>query len=59
MTDMAAFLKFDRKRFADAADYLAIALVATLPWSTSATGILVGAWLVVLLPTLDWPALRR
>jgi hypothetical protein len=59
MRGLAAFLRFDRKRFADGADYLAIALVASLPWSTSATGILVATWLLVLLPTLDWPALRR
>jgi hypothetical protein len=59
MSGVGAFLKYDRKRFADAADYLAIALVASLPWSTSATGILVVAWLVVLLPTLDWSELRR
>jgi O-antigen ligase len=59
MNGVVACLKLDRKRFADAADYLAIALVASLPWSTSATGILVVTWLVVLLPTLNWPALRR
>jgi hypothetical protein len=59
MNRMMGFLKYDRKRFADAADYLAIALVASLPWSTSLTGILVVTWLIVLLPALDWPALRR
>jgi Flp pilus assembly pilin Flp len=59
MSSVATFFKYDRKRFADAADYLAIALVASLPWSTSATSILVATWLIVLLPTLDWPALRR
>ncbi|MDB5601070.1 MAG: hypothetical protein JWN71_3114 [Xanthobacteraceae bacterium] len=59
MSSVATFFKYDRKRFVDAADYLAIALVASLPWSTSATSILVATWLIVLLPTLDWPALRR
>jgi Flp pilus assembly pilin Flp len=59
MSSVATFFRYDRKRFVDAADYLAIALVASLPWSTSATGILVATWLIVLLPTLDWPALRR
>jgi hypothetical protein len=31
----------------------------SLPWSTSATGILLVVWLVALLPTLDVAALRR
>lgn len=41
------------------ADWLAIAVAASLPWSTSATGILVGFWLLAFLPTLDWAELRR
>jgi O-antigen ligase len=38
---------------------LAAAAAASLPWSTSATGILVTLWLVTCLPTLDTGALRR
>lgn len=38
---------------------LAAATAASLPWSTSATGILVTLWLVTCLPTLDAAALRR
>lgn len=41
------------------ADGLAIALAASLPWSTSATSILAGLWLLAFLPTLDIAALRR
>jgi O-antigen ligase len=48
-----------RRRAADAADYLAIALVVSLPWSTSATAILVVLWLIALLPTLDRASIHR
>ena len=44
---------FDRTRLAGIANCLAIAVAVSLPWSTSATGILIVAWLVVLLPTLS------
>ena len=50
---------FDRASLARIADWLAIAVVVSLPWSTSATGILVVVWLVVLVPTLDVAALSR
>jgi O-antigen ligase len=51
--------KFSRERCALLADGLAAALVVSLPWSTSATGILAGLWFVALLPTLDISSLRR
>jgi O-antigen ligase len=41
------------------ADGLAVAVAVSLPWSTSATGILVAAWLLACLPTLDLAALHR
>jgi O-antigen ligase len=50
---------FDRQRWARAADALAMAVVVSLPWSTSITGILIAAWLVSLLPTIDRTALGR
>jgi hypothetical protein len=50
---------FDRARLERLADWLAVAVVVSLPWSTSATGILVVVWLVALIPTLDVEALRR
>lgn len=40
-------------RLRDIADGLATAVVISLPWSTSATAILVGAWLAALVPTLQ------
>jgi O-antigen ligase len=52
-------MAFDRENFARLADGLAVALVVSLPWSTSATGILAGLLLFALMPTLDLPSLRR
>lgn len=49
----------DRGRLVRWADGLAIALAVSLPWSTSATGVLAGLWLLALIPTLDREALRR
>jgi O-antigen ligase len=45
------------RQLAGLADCLAIALAASLPWSTSATSILGWIWLVVVLLSLDWAAL--
>jgi O-antigen ligase len=50
---------FYRARFERLADGLAVALVISLPWSTSATGILAVLWLIAVVPTLDRPSLRR
>jgi O-antigen ligase len=50
---------FDREKAARLADMLAVAVAVSLPWSTSATGILVVAWLIVALPALEPIALRR
>jgi O-antigen ligase len=49
----------DRQKLEQLADLLAVVVAASLPWSTSATGILIVLWLLVLLPTLDVAALRR
>ena len=45
-------MPLDRKTFVQAADYLALALAVSLPWSTSATGILAVVWLLAVIPTL-------
>jgi hypothetical protein len=37
-----------------AVDILAVMLAASLPWSTSATSVLVLLWVIVLAPTIDW-----
>jgi O-antigen ligase len=50
---------FERARLEALADWLAVAVVASLPFSTSATGILIVVWLIALIPTLDVAALRR
>jgi len=49
----------DRHALASAADWLAVGVAVALPWSTSATGVLIALWLVALLPTLDAAAIRR
>jgi O-antigen ligase len=49
----------DRERLARAADWLAVAVAVSLPWSTTASGILIALWLVALLPTLNLQALRN
>ncbi len=41
------------------ADWGAVAVAVSLPWSTTATGILIVLWLVAVLPTLELGALRR
>jgi O-antigen ligase len=46
-------------RLAWFADWLVVGVAVSLPWSTTATGILIGLWLIVLLPTLDLAAVRR
>jgi len=48
----------DRARLAFLADCLAVAVAVSLPWSTSATGILIVLWLLALLPTLEMADLR-
>jgi O-antigen ligase len=45
-----------RRHLADMADWLVVAIAAALPWSTSATAILIALWFATVLPTLDFPA---
>src|SRR5664279_4125398 len=44
----------DRDRLTSVAGCLAIAVAVSLPWSTSATSILIVLWLLALVPTLRW-----
>ena len=44
---------------ADRADWLAVAVAMSVPWSTSATSILIVIWLCALVPTLSWSEVRR
>jgi O-antigen ligase len=48
-----------RARLAWPADLLAAGVAVSLPWSTSASSILIGLWLVSVLPALSWKALHR
>jgi O-antigen ligase len=50
---------FDRARWQLVIDWLAVGVAVSLPWSTSATSILIVLWLIALLPTLDVESLRR
>src|SRR5262249_33589010 len=60
MTDGAlASSRFDRARLALLADWLAVCVVVSLPWSTSVTAISIVVWLLALLPTLDVAMVRR
>ena len=49
----------DRQGLEQAADWLAVAVAVSVPWSTSGTGILIVLWLLAVLPTLDVAAVRR
>src|SRR6266487_4885778 len=46
-------------RLGQIADGLVTAVAVSLPWSTSATGILIVLWLIALVPTLDAASVRR
>ncbi len=43
---------------ASAADFLAGGTLITIPWSTSATSLLILMWLLVVIPSLDWDEVR-
>jgi O-antigen ligase len=59
MATLSIASRLDRARFAEIADGLAVAVAVSLPWSTSATSILLAVWLIALIPTLEWSDLRR
>jgi O-antigen ligase len=42
-----------------AVDLLAVMTAASLPWSTSATSVLVVLWVIAVAPTIDWEAFVR
>jgi hypothetical protein len=57
--ELAMSKTFDREGLKRIADWLVVGVAVSLPWSTSATGILIVLWLVAFLPTLDLAELRR
>ena len=48
-----------RAKLVRISDGLIVAVAVSLPWSTSATGILLVLWLLALFPTLEWSDVRR
>jgi O-antigen ligase len=56
---IAAFGLLKRERLMLAADGLAVAVVVSLPWSTSAATVSGWILLAVLIPTLDLASIRR
>src|SRR5262245_65516075 len=48
-----------KANLATIADWLAIAVAISLPWSTSATAILVVLWAIACIPTVGWSDIRR
>jgi O-antigen ligase len=48
-----------RAKLARVSDGLMVAVAVSLPWSTSATGILLVLWLLTLFHTLEWSDVRR
>jgi O-antigen ligase len=52
-------MTLDRVRLAALVDYLAAAVVASLPWSTSATSLLVALWVIAVALTLDGASLQQ
>ena len=55
----SAFASLNHDRLVTVTDGLATALAASLPWSTSLTGIFAALWLVALIPTIEPTAIRR
>ncbi|MGA9005878.1 MAG: O-antigen ligase family protein [Xanthobacteraceae bacterium] len=51
--------RFDRASLQWLADWLAVGVALALPWSTSLAGVLIVAWLLAVLPTLDMAAVKR
>jgi O-antigen ligase len=59
MTDSFISRAVDRARLSSVADWLAVGVVAAMPWSTSISQILIVIWLIALIPSLEVAALRR
>jgi len=50
---------FNRKILAQTADWLAVGVAVSLPWSTTVSGILIALWVLAVFPTLTLDDLRR
>jgi O-antigen ligase len=59
MPALSPIVRLDHAFLSQLADWLVVLVAITLPWSTTATGICIAVWLIVLLPTLDVASVRR
>lgn len=59
MTILSLQDRFTPAKLMRLADGLAVATAISLPWSTSATVILMVLWLIALVPTVSWAEVRR
>jgi O-antigen ligase len=59
MTESRFSKIIERMRHGEMADWLAVAVAVSLPWSTSATSILIALWLIVVVPSLSPASVRR
>jgi O-antigen ligase len=59
MIGFPRFGHLDRSSLVGLADWAAVAVAIALPWSTSAVGIAIAVWLVVLVPSLDTASVKR
>jgi O-antigen ligase len=59
LSSLPVFAGVDRSRWNAVIDWLAVGVAISLPWSTSATSVLVALWILAVLPTLDGAAVRR
>jgi hypothetical protein len=50
---------FNRSSLTRLADWAAVAVAVSLPWSTSAVGVTIAVWLLILLPSLDADSVKR
>jgi O-antigen ligase len=59
MPALSPSVRLDHAFLLRLADWLVVLVAISLPWSTTATGICIAAWLVVVLPGLDLESVRR
>jgi O-antigen ligase len=59
MVGFSRFAQFDRSSLVGVADWAVVAVAVALPWSTSAVGVAIAVWLLVLLPSLDADSVKR
>ncbi|HET7911664.1 MAG TPA: hypothetical protein VFL49_06520, partial [Pseudolabrys sp.] len=59
MTGLWTAANSGQKRLTETADILVVAIAVSLPWSTSATSVLIALWFLALLPTLRWAEIRH